>query len=91
MQTMAVEAAPQAPWNWRDHLLDTRHGITFYECLMACASTKELIMEFDRLSGTNLQNKGTPLETVIDQASGKTDSDIEKFIQFVWESTFLRF
>jgi hypothetical protein len=87
---VAVENAPQLPWNWREHLLDTRSGVTFYECLMACASTRELVSEFDKLTGTNLQRTGAPLKIMIDDATSKTNSDIEKFIQFVWETTFLR-
>ena len=87
-----VAAEPAAPvvWNWREHLLDTRKGVTFCECLMACASTKPLVKEFDRLLQANLQRSGAPVELMIDDATGKTNDDIEKFIRFVWETTFLR-
>ena len=57
----------------------------FHEVLMEAAGNKELVKEFDRLNGTNLSLKGTPIEIEIDKATGKLDDDMIKFINFVYE------
>lgn len=68
-----------------------RHGVSFYECLMTNAATTGLVAEFDRLHRTNLLQRGTPIERMIDKATGRMNQDVEKFIDFVWEFVFLRF
>lgn len=59
--------------------------INFLECLQLCAGNKELVSEFDRLTGSNLSLRGSPIDVMIDQASGRTETEIEAFIQFVHE------
>ena len=50
---------------------------TFKECLMYCAGNKELVAEFDRLSGSNLSFKGAPINIMVDQSTGKQKDDLE--------------
>lgn len=57
--------------------------ISFEMCLIEAAKNKELIKQFDRLHGANLSFKGSSLELAIDKSSGRTDSEIQKFIEFV--------
>lgn len=59
--------------------------MTFQECVTTCAANPELIANFDRLAGTNLQRKGLPIEVAIDKATGKLDDDLRRFVQFVDE------
>jgi hypothetical protein len=41
-----------------------------------------LIEQYDRLNGTNLSRKGSPLKLAIDDASGRTAADREAFLVF---------
>lgn len=72
-------------------LSSERNGISFLECLKECASNRELISNYDRLRGTNLSLKGTPIELSIDMASGRIEKEMHDFIDFCWEYVFLRF
>lgn len=64
--------------------------MTFEECVMECAKNQELVKEFDRLAGTNLQLKGAPIELAIDKATGKLADDLQSFVAFVWECVWSR-
>ena len=59
--------------------------MTFEQCLLECARVPELLREFDRLHGTNLQLKGPPIILMVDEATGKQREDMAKFIEFVWK------
>lgn len=72
-------------------LMAVRHGVSFYDCLMECIETSELVDNFDRLYGCNLSMKGGGLAVAIDKASGRLEGDMEKFADFCWEYVFLRF
>ena len=63
---------------------------TFKECLMYCAGNKELVAEFDRLSGSNLSFKGAPINIMVDQATGKQKDDLRAFCDFVYECIWSR-
>jgi hypothetical protein len=67
-----------------------RSGVTFVQCVHAAAENPELIREFDRLYGTNLSLRGSPIEIMIDEASGKLNSDLQQFCEFVWDCVFIR-
>lgn len=71
-------------------LAATRKNISFTDVLMECAGDKSLVAEFDRLAETNLSQKGTALDLEIDKATGRLDSDLEKFVLFCWDSVFIR-
>lgn len=60
----------------------------FESVLRQCAATPEFVAEFDRLTGSNLSRKGSPINIMVDDASGKTDADAGKFVEFVREFVF---
>ena len=64
--------------------------MTFYGCLMECANNQELVKEFDRLRGTNLSLRGSPIEIEIDKSTGRLDHDLKLFVDFVWECVWRR-
>jgi hypothetical protein len=64
--------------------------MTFMQCLTECANNKELVKEFDRLADCNLSFDGTPIDLMIDQATGKLADDLQKFIEFVWDCVYTR-
>lgn len=45
-------------------LASVRHGLSLAECLDRCAKEPELVENFDRLRGTNLCRKGSPLDLI---------------------------
>lgn len=55
----------------------------FLLCLREAASEPELVREFDRLWGTNLQRRGGGIELAIDHACGRSESDVRAFAEFV--------
>jgi hypothetical protein len=65
--------------------------MTFYDCIIECAGNKELIKEFDRLTNSNLSFTGSPIELMVDVATGKQKEDIKKFIAFCYEFIWLPF
>jgi len=57
----------------------------FDMCLLTALANEELVRQFDRLTGSNLQGQGTPIDRMIDQATGRNEKDMEAFIEFVKE------
>ena len=47
-----------------------------------CVHSDELIAQYDRLKGTNLSRKGSGLSILIDDSTGKYDSDAKAFLDF---------
>ncbi len=64
--------------------------MTFEGCVAVAAANKELVAEFDRLNGSNLSRKGLAIELAVDDATGRTEDDVRKFIDFVWECIYTR-
>ncbi len=68
--------------------------ITFYECLMEAARWPYLIEGFDRMLGCSLSPEKlaarAPLDTMIDNATGKLDYDLSMFIAFVYDIVWTR-
>lgn len=63
--------------------------MTFYDCLMECAKNKELVKEFDRLNNSNLSFAGSPINILVDEATGKQKDDLRDFIDFCYEYVWL--
>lgn len=65
--------------------------MTFEECLKKCAETDELVKEFDRLNNTHLStlSQRTPLDRMIDEATGRDREAVQKFAGFVTEFIWL--
>jgi hypothetical protein len=62
---------------------------TFEQVLHYCAATPELVAQFDRLTGANLARKGAPINLMVDDATGKTNEDVAKFVEFVREFVYM--
>lgn len=62
----------------------------FLACLAQAARDQDLVREYDRLTHYNLQLHGTPLDLSIDASSGRLDSEVAGFVQFVYDTIFLR-
>lgn len=86
---MTAQEAKELPLPVRLQL--SRHGVTFYACIMECFDVPELIENFDRLWGCNLCQKGAPINLMVDKATGRMQHDMKEFVEFVWEYVFLRF
>lgn len=71
-------------------LLSERDNLSFLACLKETAQNKAFVQEFDRLKGTSLSGSLSPIEKMIDEATGKKDADLETFIRFVYETVFCR-
>jgi hypothetical protein len=57
--------------------------MTFADCCRSVFANRELLAEFDRLTGSNLSLRGTAFELQIDFASGRFEPEMEKFVEFV--------
>lgn len=71
-------------------LLEIRNGVPFLECLEHCLYTREFRTEWERLSGKTLLAK-TPLDRMIDEATGYDQAVMKEFADFVYECVFLLF
>jgi hypothetical protein len=66
-----------------------RHG-SFLHCVREVAASKELLAEFDRLNGTNLSLRGSPIDLAIDEATGRQKEEITGLLRFAWNCVFIR-
>lgn len=62
--------------------------ITIEDCIRECVNNPEFMREYDRVRGTNLSLRGTPLDVAIDEASGRIECEARQFvadvIDIVW-------
>lgn len=72
-------------------MLQGEQAVTLEDCVLECARVPELVREFDRLSGTHLSKVGqrNGLDTLIDQATGRDDAAMGKFVEFVLWAVWL--
>lgn len=59
-------------------------------CVQAAWDNRKLLVEYDRLRGTNLSLAGSRLEIQIDFSSGRLVCEAEAFVQFVRECVWSR-
>jgi hypothetical protein len=64
---------------------------TYAQCLSYAASLPEFVAEFDRLHGTHLAklDRRTPLDAMIDDATGRDNAALAAFCQFVFAFVWL--
>lgn len=65
--------------------------MTFYDCAIQCAGNKDLVKEFNRLTGLHMGESRTPIQCAIDKSCGY-DQDKEAFhafLDFVYECIWL--
>lgn len=58
--------------------------LDFEAVVKRCLGMKSLVEQFDRLTGSNLSLSGTPLDLLIDEATGRTSEDLRLFTEFVY-------
>ncbi|WP_322997158.1 hypothetical protein [Castellaniella sp.] len=61
----------------------------FIACLNEAINTPELIRQHDRLYGSTLMSRATPIERMVDKATGKTVDDMRAFVEFVHRCIYL--
>jgi hypothetical protein len=61
----------------------------FLMCLSEAASNKELLAEFDRLTGYNISLSGPAIVQEIDKATGQLEAGAKVFYEFVMEKIYL--
>lgn len=71
--------------------------MTFIECLRACAAHSELVENFNRLTGSRLGIDRSPVEALVDQATGYEEvlaaqqaAQCAQFVQFVFDAIWTR-
>ena len=52
--------------------------VTFETCVRECLKNDSFMREFDRLTGCHLAADRTPIETLIDKATGAKEPEMEK-------------
>lgn len=65
--------------------IEVPRPVTFAQCVLECARNRELVEQFDRLTGSNLSRRGTAFQLLIDDASGRFEADARRFLDFVRE------
>lgn len=68
-------------------LLEERNGVTFLDCLDTCIHEREFIAQWERLSGKKLLPT-SPLDRMIDEATGYNMVVMGEFADFVYEFVF---
>lgn len=64
--------------------------LAFVEVLVSCVENKDLLAEYDRLRGTNLLLRGTPIAVEIDFATGRISEELRDFAHFVKDAVWDR-
>lgn len=63
--------------------------MNYFEALSEALNHMEFVREFDRLNGTNLMRRGSPIELAVDMGTGRYESDVKEFVAFfdeyVWQ------
>ena len=56
--------------------------LTYGEALIEASRNTEMLAQFDRLYGTNLCGRGTPIEVAVDNVTGRLEAEAAKFVEF---------
>ena len=62
----------------------------FIVCLRESIAAPELVANFSRLYGATLGARSTPIEQMVDMATGKAKDDMRAFVGFVHFSIYTR-
>lgn len=69
----------------------TQEKVTLQECVDACIKDDSFVKEYIRLTGNNilsLVEHKHPINKMIDDSSGYTKDQLEKFVEFVYLSVY---
>lgn len=58
--------------------------ITFIDCVNQCIENKQFMDEYRRMSWSKI-GKTTPVEKLIDQATGNDRKEVQEFLEFIDE------
>jgi len=66
--------------------------VTFWDCVREAARQPGFVELFDRLTGHHLAQlaKRSPLDAMIDEATGRDREEVIAFLAFVWETVYTR-
>lgn len=62
--------------------------ISFHDCLKACVSNREYVANWERLRGVRIAR--TPIETMIDRATGNDEAIMAQFALDVFDTVYSR-
>lgn len=65
----------QHPLSWLDPIVMTAINETL--------SNREFMQNYDRLNGTCFTTRRSPIEIMVDKATGKRDDDVQRLLEFV--------
>lgn len=60
--------------------------MTLHAALLECATNRELVEQYDRLSGTSLAKRRAPIEIAIDDATGHQEQQWCRFFDWCMET-----
>jgi predicted nucleotidyltransferase len=69
---------------------EEEYMLDFYETVLECYANDEFVSNYNRLTGSELKVNKTTIENMIDEATGVTKEQLEKFVEFVYEYMYLR-
>lgn len=72
-------------------MTEEKKVMSFEDCVKMVWETPELIEQYNRLTGSKIQAKRSPLEMMIDDASGYEKAEMFKFFDFVYKYVWLTF
>lgn len=72
------------------YLATNPNGMTFLHCMEQCVLNLELLANFDRLNGTHLILRRTPIKIGAEAHHDTQTEDLRKFIKFCWDYVFTR-
>lgn len=61
---------------------DAMSAIEKAQFVMMCFDSPGFVREYDRLTGSNLCGKGTPIDVMIDDATGRISDEAAGFAEF---------
>ncbi len=62
----------------------------FILCVNTAFDNDELVQQFNRLRGCSIRKNQSPINTLVDDATGKLDHDIKLFVRFVYDCLWIR-
>lgn len=64
--------------------------LTLEQVLWDCANNKDFVREYDRIRGTNVGLRQSPMSNEIDRTTGKWQSEVKAFFEFCTDAVWLR-
>lgn len=65
--------------------------ISFRDCVFATVAEPEFLKEYDRLRGTSFAGTASPIERMVDEATGRFKEDCSHLIGFIFTHVWMPF